>query len=489
MIKNERQYKITKSQAEKFRQALDDFDNGTETNIHPLLVKAQKDSLMSQYDELYLQIEEYEALKSGQRQVLENIAWEDLPRALIQARIASGLTQKDLADRIGMKEQQIQRYEMQEYATASFDRLKEIIQALDINVQENVYLTGHTDSVSNIFSRLKEIGLDRSFILNRILPKNLVALIEQENNGEISGNLAVQVATSIARVFSWSPTSILTAQPLRLNPAFASVARFKTTTQVEERKFQAYVVYAHLLSLITLEASKSLVAKKIPDDPIEVRENILSNYGEISLENALHYVWDLGIPVLPLKDSGAFHGACWRFGGRNIIVLKQRTSLFARWLFDLLHELYHSGQEIDKDEYSVIEEDPISIEHQVSYEEENANAWAHDVTLAGRAEELTQMCNSEAQGKLPVYKRIVPTIAAREGFNVGDLANYIAYRLAKYDHQDWWGTAHNLQISNGDPWSVAREVFFSRVNIRGLNSNDRDLLLRAMDDQMETEDG
>ena len=41
-----------------------------------------------------------------------------------------GLSQKELADRIGLKEQQIQRYEATEYASASLTRIQEIIGAL-----------------------------------------------------------------------------------------------------------------------------------------------------------------------------------------------------------------------------------------------------------------------------------------------------------------------------------------------------------------------
>ena len=54
MIKNERQYRITKSQAEKFAHALegmtDEYDEVSE--IHPLIRKAQEDSLRFQLTEL-----------------------------------------------------------------------------------------------------------------------------------------------------------------------------------------------------------------------------------------------------------------------------------------------------------------------------------------------------------------------------------------------------------------------------------------------------
>src|SRR6266699_5176748 len=129
MIKNERQYRITKAKDEKFENTLAQLAETTEDrkHIHPLLRKAEEDALRSQIAELHAEIEEYEILKSGKYNTFKLETFEELPRVLIKARIASGLSQKDLAERLGLKEQQIQRYEATEYASASFDRLKEII--------------------------------------------------------------------------------------------------------------------------------------------------------------------------------------------------------------------------------------------------------------------------------------------------------------------------------------------------------------------------
>jgi HTH-type transcriptional regulator / antitoxin HipB len=63
---------------------------------------------------------------------------EDLPTTLIKARIASGLTQKDLAEKIGVQEQQIQRYEANHYGSASFDRLRTIANALKVEITQAV---------------------------------------------------------------------------------------------------------------------------------------------------------------------------------------------------------------------------------------------------------------------------------------------------------------------------------------------------------------
>ena len=60
---------------------------------------------------------------------------EALPLALIKARIAAKLSQKELAERLGLKEQQIQRYEATEYASANMARVIEVSQALGVKLQ------------------------------------------------------------------------------------------------------------------------------------------------------------------------------------------------------------------------------------------------------------------------------------------------------------------------------------------------------------------
>ncbi len=96
MIKNQRQYLITKAQLQKFQYAIKKFD-AQKSEIHPILMKAQKDAMISQAEDLEAQIDEYERLRTGNYQVLRPESIRDLPLELIRARIALGLTQKDLA--------------------------------------------------------------------------------------------------------------------------------------------------------------------------------------------------------------------------------------------------------------------------------------------------------------------------------------------------------------------------------------------------------
>ena len=130
MIKNERQYKISKVQLQKFRDSINAIEQTSTTKLHPLLVKAQKDSLKSQLDDLTNQIQEYEELRSGKIPI-DLFSLDDLPRTLIKARISLRLSQKDLGKLVGLPEQQIQRYEARDYESANFNRIMEIIKALN----------------------------------------------------------------------------------------------------------------------------------------------------------------------------------------------------------------------------------------------------------------------------------------------------------------------------------------------------------------------
>ena len=132
MIKNERQYRITKKQVDRFSRTLATLRRqpAEAKDVHPLIAKAQEDALQSQLADLDEQLQEYEALKAGRFDLDALNAISELPTVLIKARIAQGLRQKDLAERLGLKEQQIQRYEATDYATASLTRIKEIANAL-----------------------------------------------------------------------------------------------------------------------------------------------------------------------------------------------------------------------------------------------------------------------------------------------------------------------------------------------------------------------
>jgi len=141
MIKNERQYRITQARADEFRRTLAEFEEEPRSSaLHPKLQQAQRDALRSQLQTFERELREYEELRSGKHRLLTYATFQDLPKALVQARIARGWTQKELADRLGLDEQKIQDYEATDYQRASLARITEIVRALEIEIKEEVRL-------------------------------------------------------------------------------------------------------------------------------------------------------------------------------------------------------------------------------------------------------------------------------------------------------------------------------------------------------------
>jgi ribosome-binding protein aMBF1 (putative translation factor) len=143
MIKNEREFRISMAQAKKFERALALLEKSPEdTSVPELIRRAERDALASQLADLRAQLRVYEALRSGRRRLLKLDSFDDLPAVLIQARIALNLNQKALAERLGLKEQQIQRYEATGYASANLARILQVIHALGLKVSAAIPLSG-----------------------------------------------------------------------------------------------------------------------------------------------------------------------------------------------------------------------------------------------------------------------------------------------------------------------------------------------------------
>jgi HTH-type transcriptional regulator / antitoxin HipB len=137
MIQNERQYRITQTKLREFEQDLASL-NPPDPSLHPRQVVGWTNSYNLTIRQLKQELADYEQLKSGNIMTFVLGSLNDLPTTLIKARIAAGMTQKELADKIGVREQQIQRYEANHYNSASFDRLRSIASALNIEITQAV---------------------------------------------------------------------------------------------------------------------------------------------------------------------------------------------------------------------------------------------------------------------------------------------------------------------------------------------------------------
>ena len=136
MIKNEWQYRVTKAKTRELAKAIEETGRqpGAET-IAPLLIESREGGLRVWLERLNSEIAEYEEVKAGLIPAWDWGLLEQLPKMLIQARIAMGMTQKDLAELMGLKQQQIQRYESTDYVHASLGRIIEVAMVLRVAIR------------------------------------------------------------------------------------------------------------------------------------------------------------------------------------------------------------------------------------------------------------------------------------------------------------------------------------------------------------------
>jgi transcriptional regulator with XRE-family HTH domain len=473
MIANERQLQITRAKIDRLEAALAaDAGDLEGSGLDPSLQAVQRDAMAEDLARMRREVQDYEQLRSGAIGEFDLGSLADLPEVLIRARIAAGLTQKDLAGRVGIKEQQVQRYEATLYEGASFSRLVEIADSIGLKSNGKMaLLRAHT--AEGLIARLALLGLSETFIRRRLAP--------QLGTGDRAvGKLLDRVRT----IFGWEPGEPEGATPPPLEQG-AALARFKMPRGREERSAAVYTAFAYHLATICARGMRGKPRRPIPTGWAQFRETLLSCYSSVDLPSTLAFAWDLGVVVLPLRDPGGFHGACWRIGGVNVVVLKQTTAYPARWLFDLIHELFHCGQEPDRPEFTWVEESELSEARRTSREEKHAMWFAGQVGLAGRAEELVELAVRRSGNYGPRLKQSVTEIAAEEGVSRGYLANYLAYRMQP--DQNWWGTAANLQERDCDPFAVTRDIFFDRFDFSDLDEDSVELLGLALDD--ETNDG
>jgi HTH-type transcriptional regulator / antitoxin HigA len=99
------------------------------------VVNGFRKAVKSQKDEIEALVEAYEAAKSGDFQGLKRRAGNNPGLSLVVARIARNLTQKELARKLGLKEQQIQRYEADRYSSISLANFRRIAKMLGVELE------------------------------------------------------------------------------------------------------------------------------------------------------------------------------------------------------------------------------------------------------------------------------------------------------------------------------------------------------------------
>ncbi len=140
MITNEVQYRATRAHLRQFEEAAVNLDARIGTAGPSKLTQLELDAVRAQADDLRAEIDEYEQLRSGSVSTFEASSLAELATLLVKARIARGWTQSQLADALGVAEQQVQRYESTAYRSASLARMCDVADALGVNISERAEL-------------------------------------------------------------------------------------------------------------------------------------------------------------------------------------------------------------------------------------------------------------------------------------------------------------------------------------------------------------
>lgn len=135
-------------------------------------------------------------------------------------------------------------------------------------------------------------------------------------------------------------------------------------------------------------------------------------------------------------------------GGRYVVIVKQNTKFHSRWIFDLLHELYHVFDHLQEPDTSIVEAGEISpFASDESMQEREANSFANLVLFDGKAEEYAQKSIEAAKWDLRGLATNVKKISKLYKIREDSLANYLAFRLS-FQNQNWWAQANSLQTSD-----------------------------------------
>ena len=140
MIRNEKEYKeaVERIRQENERLAKQESQL-TAMGLGPAELKRVLDPMRSFHQQLEEEIVGYERLKRGEFDELLNL--RGIGQLLASLRIARGLTQRQLAEKLGVHETQVSRDERNEYHGVTLERATRILEALGVEMHSRVELS------------------------------------------------------------------------------------------------------------------------------------------------------------------------------------------------------------------------------------------------------------------------------------------------------------------------------------------------------------
>ena len=435
MIRNGRERAVTRSWVKKFEDAVARMDPGPQGGMDRIL-EAERAGMQSRADEMRRDVAEYDALVSGRMPAVDAGDLEGLPETLIKARICLGMTQRELAERMGMREEQVRRHEEAGYESAGCALLLEALAALLPGAAPAARRGGVPDE-ARIMSRIEAAGLGRRFVDDCILGTPRSA------GGDAAAAAARErkLLSRLYKIYGWTPDGLLGSAPLEMRPVNA---RLTLPAGADRAVVRAHAVYAGHMAGILAGAARGERRRPPRGDPYRLRADILAGAdGPVTLPRLVEHSWDAGIAVAhlpPLSFRAAYFGGAE--GAAGAIVLARADASESGLLLDLARGLWHAagGRDgIDAGGHGAI-----------GAEGSEADRFAHAVLVGPRADRMFRACmdacapGGGARDTARLGRAILET-AMEEGARADSLADYVAYRLAGESACSWRGAARGMQ--------------------------------------------
>lgn len=133
MIKTEQEYKRSLEQLKHHERLLSEQRNELkEMGLTDEQIERGLSPARLFQERIRAEVEEYERYKSGDFDM--TCTFDNIGRQLIAFRIYKGLSQAELAKRLGVSAPQVSRDERNEYGGASMEKVKQVLKALGMEV-------------------------------------------------------------------------------------------------------------------------------------------------------------------------------------------------------------------------------------------------------------------------------------------------------------------------------------------------------------------
>lgn len=420
------------------------FEIGTDTDLDGAGVRIITPSGVRDISWMQLRIATDPAFARQMREEDTNEA-RRIAHRLKALREDRGLSQRDVAALAGMTSPQLSKIE-----SGSFDLRVSTVQAL---------LRAMGATLSEI-SRPGTPEISQKVMRKRATDAGVARdLVDRL----IHVGSRVEVLPLIGRAFDWTADALASGSIPR--PVLAGPVQFKTTTtHTGDPAASPLLTLGTTVAQIIRRHANVVVKPETIEHPAFVRSQMVDTSGQVTLESMVEWMWDHGIPVIPLHGRGGFCAAVLAVGSEPTVIVKETRDHVAYWMFDIAHELGHIALGHVHDS-GLVDVDALTPAGDASDDaQENA---ANDFALAlllDNAADLLRRVETEARGSYLRFKGAVATVAREANVNGGLLGVVAAKALTHVgEHKDRWGSANNLSLADGAPRPILQDALQRRL--------------------------